>query len=161
MSLYFLILKQDEMKCCLLFFGQIAQLSPNRATAVIFRIAIAQSKMGLEGVPFPPDELRHLGRDVRIGRVRESGNAGINVLVGHFQIVATAASARHFDFFRCFLFYDSSRSVATAKDAVAAAVAAAAAVEEAASAPAGRDRDLTRLENVPREIFKQIETTQL
>ena len=75
-------------------------------------------------------------------------------LVGHFQIVATAVSARHFDFFPCFLFYDSSRSVATAKDAVAAAVAAAA-VEEAASAPAGRDRDLTRLENVPREILKR------
>jgi len=26
---------------------------------------------------------------------------------------------------------------------------------------AGRGHDLTRLENVPREIFKQIETTQL
>jgi len=69
------------MKSFFLFFGQTAQLSPNRANAVVFGIAITQGAMAFVGVPFPLDKLRCLGRDVRIRRVLEGGNAGINVLI--------------------------------------------------------------------------------
>jgi len=74
-------------------------------------------------------------------------------LTGYFQVVATAAN--HFDFFRSFFLRLLSRWLRP-KTLLLLAL-----LSEAASALAGRDRDLTRLENVPREIFKQIETTQL
>jgi len=81
----------------LLDLGKSTQLSVDGAHAVVLGIAVTQRLVTFEGVSFPLDELRRLGDNVRIRGLRERGDAGGNVLIGHFQSVATAA--RHFDFF--------------------------------------------------------------
>jgi len=74
----------------LLNLGELTQLSSDGTARVILIIAVAQSHMLLEGVPLSLDEGGDLRGDGFVRRLRHGGDASRNLLMGHFQGVATA-----------------------------------------------------------------------
>jgi len=137
----------------------LSQLRVNGGDAVVLGVGVAQRLVTLERVSLPLEKLRGLGGDILICGVPETGDACGNILIGHFQSVATAA--RHFDFFLFLSAGPTSARAPHTKMLPLQLLLLMLVRWQAAAALAGRDRDLTRPENVPREIFKQIETTQL
>jgi len=125
----------------LLFFAEVCELSSDGPARVILITSVGQCQVRLEGVPLPLDEGGGLVGDGFVRRLRHGGDASRNLLMGHFQRVATAT--RHIPCCSLWLLLLLLLLLI------------------AVAAHAGRVGDLTRLENVPRETFKQIETTQL